>query len=590
MKIGKKLMFSFSLILALTLIVGTIGWYQMTSINQSYQDMLNDRVQKIQWVKDLKYLAADQAKSVRGYLITGDTEQLDIYQRDREAFAETWQMMHSSFVSEQSIALSEELRVQETQYADVVAQIAAFKAAGNNEMYIRLVQEQCLPIAAELAATAERLENHQQQQLIESQKATSAGVDQVKQVLLFALLAALAVGVGLAIVITRMISKPVIAVSEAAGRIASGDLTGPDVELRGKDEIAEMGASFNGMKQQLTALMAAIHHNAQEVSGASRDLSSGSEQAAAGSGAIAEAIQSISESASTQVERIKHNQAAMQESVESLQRIAHSASITAESSADAMSRAEQGGQLLDQTVGQMERIRENMTHQSEIMNRLGEQSQRINQITVFIKELAAQTNLLSLNASIEAARAGEHGRGFAVVASEVKKLAEQSGEASGRVAAEIQQMVDGIQEAMEEMSHGVVQMQEGAESMGATGEAFAAVREAIATVAEQAQEVSAATEEISAMTEQILSAEQELVVLSGAISDESQSVAAVCEEQLASSEEMSASAETMSHMAQHLMGEIGKFRFEDQSETPSGDAPAAGEDDAPVYGKLAAVS
>lgn len=590
MNIGKKLMISFSIILGLTLIVGTIGWYQMTSLNQTYQDMLNDRVQKIQLVKDLKYLAADQAKSVRGYLITGNMGELENYEKDRQAFGETWEMMHLSFESDQSIALSNELRAQEGEYAGVVAEIASLKAAGNDAMYIQLVEEKCLPLAAALAETAERLENHQQQQLEQSQVATTASVEKVKQLLLFTILAALAVGVGLALVITRMISKPVVAVSQAAGRIASGDLTGPDIALRGRDEIAVMASSFNAMKQQLSELMATIHHNAHEVSGASRDLSSGSEQAAAGSGAIAEAVQAISESASTQVERIKHNQAAMQESVESLQRIAHSASITAESSTAAMSRADEGGQLLDQTVGQIERIRENMTHQSEIMNRLSVQSQRIDQITVFIKELAAQTNLLSLNASIEAARAGEHGRGFAVVASEVKKLAEQSGEASGRVAAEIQQMVDGIQEAMEEMTHGMVQMQEGAESMVATGEAFGAVREAIATFAEQAQEVSAATEEISAMTEQILTAEQELVVLSGTISDESQSVAAVCEEQLASSEEMSASAETMSHMAQHLMEEIGKFRFEEQNRSATGIATALGEDDAPSYGTLAAVS
>ncbi|MFS0722515.1 methyl-accepting chemotaxis protein [Paenibacillus sp. 1P07SE] len=589
MKIGKKLMVSFSAILVLTLIVGAIGWIQMTSLNHTYQNMLDDRVQKIQWVKDLKYLAADQSKNVRGYLITGDSGQLEAYEVDRAAFADTWQTLHDSFYTERSIALSTQLRDQEAQYAEVVAEISSFKAAGDNETYVRLVEEKCVPLAAALASTAQELENFQRQQLQEAQQATAAGVEQVKQVLIGVLLAATIVGIALALLITRIISRPVIAVSEAAGRIASGDLTGPDIKLRQRDEIGQMANSFNEMKLQLRTLMGTIHQNAQEVSVASRDLSSGSEQAAAGSGAIAEAVQAISESAATQVTRIKHNQSAMQESVESLQRIAHSASITAESSAEAMARAEQGGQLLEQAVVQIGQIRNKMTHQTELINALGEQSQRIDQITLFIKELAAQTNLLSLNAAIEAARAGEHGRGFAVVASEVKKLAEQSGEASGRIADEIQHMVDGIRTAMDEMNQGAIEMKAGAASIDATGEAFTAVREAIATVAEQAQEVSAATEEITAMTEQILTAEEELVQLSGKISDESQSVAAVCEEQLASSEEMSASAETLSHMSQHLMGEIGKFRFE-QVGAAVIDVPAASGGSEEKRSTLAAVS
>ena len=569
MKIGSKLMVSFSLILALTLVVGTLGWYQLTSVNQSYERMLGDRVQKILWVKDLKYLAADQTKYVRGYLITGDTAQMEAYSQDRVVFAETWEKLHNMLESEQGIALSNQLRDQEEQYATVVNEITGYKKAGNDAMYIKLVAEKCVPMATAIAKTAQELEDYQQMLLHETQLETNAVVSGVKQALLFTVLLAIVLGALLAFFITRSISRPVIAVSEAAGRIADGDLTGADLTLHRSDEIGEMAEAFNRMKNQLASLLAAIHRNAQEVTSSSRELSTGSEQSAAGAGAIAEAIQAISESASEQVARIKHNQAAMQESVESLQRIAQSASITAESSADAMSRAEEGGRELERTVIQIDQVRQTLEQQQQLINRLGEQSRKIDEITVFIKELASQTHLLSLNASIEAARAGEHGRGFAVVAGEVKKLAELSGDASGRIAAEIEQMVRGIREAMTETARGAAEMKEGAERIGVTGAAFAAVREAVATVAEQTQEVSAATEEITAMTEQILSAEQGLVQLSGAISDESQSVAAVCEEQLASSEEMSASAETLSDMASHLMREVSRFRF---AETASADA------------------
>ncbi len=64
---------------------------------------------------------------------------------------------------------------------------------------------------------------------------------------------------------------------------------------------------------------------------------------------------------------------------------------------------------------------------------LGQQSEEIGQIVTLITGIADQTNLLALNAAIEAARAGEQGRGFAVVAEEVRKLAEQSARAAGKL-------------------------------------------------------------------------------------------------------------------------------------------------------------
>lgn len=67
------------------------------------------------------------------------------------------------------------------------------------------------------------------------------------------------------------------------------------------------------------------------------------------------------------------------------------------------------------------------------MKSLQEKAEQVSEIIAMISDIAEQTNLLSLNASIEAARAGEAGRGFAVVAGEIKKLSEQTGEASARI-------------------------------------------------------------------------------------------------------------------------------------------------------------
>ena len=77
--------------------------------------------------------------------------------------------------------------------------------------------------------------------------------------------------------------------------------------------------------------------------------------------------------------------------------------------------------------------------------KLSQQMQQITQITMSVNEIAEQTKLLALNASIEAARAGEDGRGFAVVATQVRELANQSKEASGRIASQISEIQSSVQ-------------------------------------------------------------------------------------------------------------------------------------------------
>ena len=221
-----------------------------------------------------------------------------------------------------------------------------------------------------------------------------------------------------------------------------------------------------------------------------------------------------------------------------INQVSAQAQATAEVARQSVQAALTGLTAVQNTIGGMNSIREQIQETSKRIKRLGESSQEIGEITELISDITEQTNVLALNAAIQAASAGEAGRGFSVVAEEVQRLAERSGDATRQIAVLVKAIQTDTQDAvgaMERSTQGVV---EGARLSDAAGAALADIDRVSRRLAELIGQISAQASQEAASANVVASNIQHIFAVTEQTGDGTRSTAQMVRELSRTAEEL----------------------------------------------------
>jgi len=362
--------------------------------------------------------------------------------------------------------------------------------------------------------------------------------------------------------VQRGIVGPLTGVMGLAQQIAGGDLSGKEMEVKGKDEIGALARAFKQMSQSLKEIVSQVRTNADKVASSAQEMSSSAEEMNATTQEVSTAVQKVNKGATTQAERIEETFETIEKTSASIKHMVANAQTASQAVGQTNMRAVSGRTTAQETVEKIDRLTATVGDAAKVIQNLGQMSQQIGEITETITSIADQTNLLALNAAIEAARAGEAGRGFAVVAEEVRKLAEGSAEAVRKIGGLIRSIQSETNRAVTTIETSSKEVQEGKIHVAKIADVFIEISKAAEEANKMANEVVVAGEARVIEVERVVKAINEVATIAKESAATVQEVSSSTEEQTASMEEMSASAQELARLAMELKEGVGKFKLE----------------------------
>jgi methyl-accepting chemotaxis protein len=531
--LGKKLGMGFGVILTLMAVSTIISYVKLADVKEGQEKLVFLRVPSIAALKDLQRDLNQTQNKGRQAILAGS--EADRREAGRRLFDSAWDDIGKDVAKLDDLSphwtrQANRDKLAETKKHLLVlreAQEAAMAyAASGGDAVAKAGNEftdKATPATEAIKKSLGDIAESNDEFLQKETEQMKAATQSMNLMTTLTTLAALVVGIFVAVFLSRRVSAATQSVLALAEAIAAGDLTRDDLEALGDDELGDLGHAVNKVNGSLRTTIMAIAENAQRVASASEELSvtsqqisANSEETSAQAGTVSQATQHVSQN----LQSVSTGAEEMTSTIQSIASNAHEAATVASNAVKTAQAA------------------------NAIVAKLGVSSGEIGEVIKVITSIAQQTNLLALNATIEAARAGEAGKGFAVVANEVKELAKQTAKATEDISRKITAIQTDTQGAVE--------------SIGAISGVISQISDISGTIATAVEEQSATTNE---MTRNVADAAKG----SGEITHNISGVAEAARGTSASAQESQKAANELAEMAEQLRGLVGKFKIDSNS-------------------------
>lgn len=547
LKLSKKLILGLGIMMAVStamMITAIINLHSVGGlVNKLYESPFTVSTQSITLQKEIQ----NMGREIRGMVLYEDPSYLDSVLASSARARENLALVEKRFLGDQQLIQDMYQSLDEIESAG--REINHFVANGSIEEAKRNVDIDFRPVMKSGMEISQMIVDFALNQALEFNENAGLTLKNATTLLLILLVVIVFLCMGICIVLSGAVIRPVSQITAAAEKLAEGMLN-IEIPYHSKDEVGILAEAFRKMSgslkaviqdidQQLgamsngdfttspqaeytgdyTSIKSALINIRKSLAHTLNEINQSADQVYSSSSQVSDGSQALSQGAAEQAGSIEELAAAINE-------ISFQVKETAANTEDARLLTAKAGEQVSASNRQMEEM-------LSAMREISEKTEQIRVINNTVEGIAFQTNLLALNAAVEAARAGEAGKGFAVVANEIRRLAEKSSKAAKSTSA----LIDGT----------VQTVVRGQKITDATAASLRGVVESTKAVLYTVKKIDAAAKYQACSIVQVT---QGIHLISGVVQNNS-----------ATSEEAAAASEELNAQAQILKGLASQFKI-----------------------------